>query len=108
MKIEMTGYATMRADVRSVEDLRQLVSALDKNKVRGDAEVDWGSGYVYVGVAEDAKATWIECGDHLYGDEQWDVLIETHSHPEHNDEPAMFDWPAKDRLNQYGDESRPE
>lgn len=101
MKIEMTGYATMRADVRTVEDLRQLVKALDENKVRGDADVEWGSGHVYVGVAEDAKAIWIECGDHLVGDERWDVLLETHHHDDH-EQPAMFDWPSKDRAKRSG------
>lgn len=100
MKIEMTGYAAMRADVRTVDDIRRLVKTLDENKVRGDANVDWGSGHVYVGVAEDAKVTWIECGDHLAGDEQWDLLIETHEHDE--GEPAAYDWPTKDKRKRTG------
>ena len=82
MKIEMKGHAALRADVRTVDDLRQLVKALDESKVRGDVEAVWGEEYVYINVVDTAKATWIECGDHLFGDEQWDVLLETHSHPE--------------------------
>lgn len=101
MKIEMKGHAALRADVRTVDDLRQLVKALDESKVRGDVEAVWGEEYVYINVVDTAKATWIECGDHLPGHEQWDVLLETHHHDDH-EQPAMFDWPSKDRAKRFG------
>jgi hypothetical protein len=115
MKIEMSGYAYVRADVRTVEDLRTLLRFLDDNKVTDAAELDWGSEYVYVSVTEDAKAEFIECGEHIPPDLKFDVILNTHQHqiPETYEEalelrlehPARFDWPAIDK---YGDLSRPE
>lgn len=124
--IEMTGWVSAKKEVRTLKDLRDLVSWCDQYKLKDESVIDYGSGpYLYVdfmGESEVSKATWIECGDHLWGDEQWDVLIETHRHPEYEKDngpdnyeearelalerkPAKYDWPTKDR---YGDESRPE
>lgn len=107
MDVEMTGFVTGKAQVRTVKDLRDLVKWCDKYQVRGESEIDWGSGCVYLdlhGSASVAPATWIECGDHLVDDIHFDILVETHSHPEHKT-PAKYDWPSIDR---YGDPSRPE
>lgn len=101
MRIEMRGNAALRAVIRTVHDLRQFVAAIDESKVRGDCEVDWGAGHVYVNVVDGTTATWIECGDHVNGDEQWDVLLQTHDHPE-DDEPASYDWPTKDKKKRKG------
>ena len=115
MKIEMSGYACVRADARTVKDLRTLLRFLDDNKVTDTAELDWGSGHLYVSVIEDAKAEFIECGDHIPPDLKFDVILNTHSHPVPEtyeealemrlDQPAKFDWPAIDK---YGDDARPE
>lgn len=111
-RVEMTGWVSGKKEVRTLRDLRDLVAWADKHKLKDESVIDYGGGpYLYVdfmGESELVKATWIECGDHLYGDEHWDVLIETHAHPEYDQKPnapAKFDWPTKDR---YGDESRPE
>lgn len=104
MKIEMSGYAYVRADARNVKDLRTLLRFLDDNKVTDTAELDWSSGYLYVSVIEDATADFIECGDHIPPDHKFDVILNTHDHEKDNT-PAMFDWPAIDR---YADEARPE
>lgn len=139
--IEMTGWVAAKKEVRTLKDLRDLVAWADTYKVKDESAVDLEPrGFVYldfIGDSEVASATWIECGDHLYGDEQFDILIETHRHEPSaanqtvilNDyscdcelclsdpfagrsdnyaEPARFDWPARDRLDRYGDESRPE
>ena len=102
--IEMTGWVAAKKEVRTLKDLRDLVAWADKYGVTDEAVIDYsGSGpYLYVdfiGDAEVAKATWIECGDHLWGDEQWDVLIETHRQPEYEaQDPAKYDRPTKDRF----------
>ena len=105
MKIEMRGYAHVRADAKTVEDLHQLLRFLDDNLVSRDANVDWGSGYVYVGVVDDASAEFIQCGNHRPTNMKYDVILDTHycgpeSYEEARDERqvAMFDWPTKDRL----------
>lgn len=112
MSVEMTGWVSAKKEVKTLKDLRDLVAWADKYKVSDEAIVERNFTHLFIdflGVPEDAKATWIECGDHLYGDEHWDVLIETHTHPEYEKhEPAEFDWPSRDRLNRYGDETRPE
>lgn len=86
--IEMTGWVTARKEVKTLQDLRDLVAWADKYNVDGKSVIDYGTGgYVYVdfmGENEVAKSVWIECGDHLHGDEHWDVLVETHHHPEYD------------------------
>ena len=89
--VEMTGWVAAKKEVRTLRDLRDLVAWCDKYAIPDEAVIDYsGSGpYLFVdfmGEAEVAKATWIECGDHPVGDEKWDVLIETHHHPEHDKE----------------------
>lgn len=93
----MSGYAYVRADARTVQDLRQLLRFLDDNLVSDEADVDWSAGYVYITAAEGASAEFIECGDHIPPDYKFDVILNTHDHPNYR-EPAMFDWPTKDRL----------
>lgn len=126
--VEMSGFVTAKKKVHTLKDLRDLVAWADKYKVSDDSVVERSFSHMWIsviGTPDSVPATWIECGDHLAGDEHWDVLIETHQHPElekYNGpdtyeealelaldrEPAPFDWPAIDRLNRYGDESRPE
>jgi hypothetical protein len=112
VNIEMSGYADVRADVRTVKDLRDLVSFLDKNRVRHDAQIDWGSGFVYILVADNARGEFIECGDHIPPDLEFDVILNTHSHPVPEtyeealemqlDYPAQYEWPARDRSKGKG------
>ena len=136
MKIEMSGYSHVRAAARTVKDLRDLVSFLDKNRVRDEAQVDWGGEYVYVIVADDVSAEFIECGDHIPPDTDFDVLLNTHYHDEDEDEEILchrcggkdddntyhlhrgeyfcvpcYRKPAKydwPAIDRYGDEARPE
>jgi len=118
MEISMSGYSHVRADARTVKDLRDLLRFLDDNRVTDSADLDWGEGYVYVIVADSVKAEFIECGDHIPPDLHFDVILNTHSHhepdpPETFEEalerdykkPAKYDWPSIDR---YGVEGRPE
>ena len=108
-QIKMTGFVSAECEARTLGDLRALVKWCDKYRVGDEAPLDWGMGTLFVDLTgkQAASAAWIECGDHLVGDEHWDLLIDTHTHREQN-EPAPFDWPTKDRLNRYGDETRPE
>ena len=120
-EIKMSGFVSAECEARTLGDLRALVKWCDEYKVDDKAGLDWGGmGKLYVELTGDSAvpAEWIECGDHLVGDEHWDVLIDTHTHkykgPETYEEareealekkPAKFDWPARDR---YADERRPE
>lgn len=123
MRFEMSGYAALRADVRTVADLRELVQLLNKNKVRDDADVDFDRSNVWITVAGDmSPAEFIECGDHYRGDEQFDVILTTHEHkyngPDNYEEAREMaeskpykteTWRMyQDRLNRYGDDRRPE
>lgn len=116
MKIEMNGYAHVRADARTVKDLRDLLRFLDDNRVRDDANVDWSTGHVYVVVVDDGVAEFIECGDHIPPDYKFDVILNTHTHPVNVPEtyeealemaldrrPATYDWPTKDKLQRSGE-----
>ena len=107
MLIEMNGYAAVRANAQTVEDLRTLMQFLDDNKVADTAQIDWdkSTGHLYVVAADQAPAMFIECGDHVPPDMHFDVILNTHYH-ERDDTVAMFDWPAKDR-NKYNDPSMP-
>lgn len=78
--IEIVSDASAKAKVTTLKDLRQFVAWLNKYGVPDDAELDWGSEYVWVSLTEGAKAIWIQCGHHLVGQERYDVLIETHTH----------------------------
>lgn len=116
--IEMTGFASVRKKVVTVDDLRALVQWLDRYKVDGSAGIDWGRDcilYVDLVGPDSVPASWIECGDHMVGDERFDIIIDTHTHPEHERDngpdnyeearevalerkPARFDWPTRDRM----------
>ena len=107
MKIEMSGYAIVRADAQTVADLRTLLQFLDDNKVAATAAIDWNksTGHLYVVAADQAAASFIECGDHMH-DHHFDVILNTHDHEPHIDSIAMFDWPAHDKS-KYNDPSMP-
>jgi hypothetical protein len=65
-----------------------------------DTEIE--DGFLYISrVVEDCD--FIECGDHLWGDKQFDVIVPMHNHPE--DEPvqeelpyAKYDFVTQERL----------
>ena len=83
--VEFTGWVSAKKEARTLKDLRDLTAWCDKHKIKDDAVLDYGGGpYIYVDFlgGDQVKATWIECGEHLIGDERWDVLIDTHEHPE--------------------------
>ena len=97
--VEMTGWVTAKKKARTLKDLRDLVAWADKYGVTDEAVLDYGSGpYLYMDFlgSDQVKAAWIECGDHLVGDERWDVLIETHQHPEHD--PPAQEEPGKEEV----------
>jgi len=95
-KVEMSGFVSAHMKARTVGDLREFVRWLDEYKVSDSKEIDWGSGYVYVELTSVAvPAEWIECGEHIPPDKGYHLIIDTHSHDE---KPADFDWPTKDRL----------
>ena len=123
-RIVMSGFVSAECEARTLGDLRALVRWCDEYRVSDEANLDWGMGKLFVDLTgkDTAAASWIECGDHLFDDEHWDLLIETHAHPEREKyngpetyeeareealekKPAKFDWPAWDR---YADERRPE
>ena len=88
-EVEMTGWVAAKIKALTLKDLRELVAWCDKYKVKDDAVLDYGGGpYLYIDFLGDdqVKATWIECGDHPVGGEKWDVLIDTHEHPEREDD----------------------
>jgi hypothetical protein len=82
LDITIAAYATAKASVRTVGDLRDLIGWLDKYRVPNDTQLDWDRGAVYVMLTNDKEtsAAWIECGDHLVGEELYDLLLETHQH----------------------------
>ena len=95
-EVEMSGFVSAHMKARTVGDLRAFVRWLDKYKVSDEKEIDWGSGYVYVELTSVAvPAEWIECGEHIPPDKGYHLIIDTHGHDE---KPADFDWPTKDRL----------
>ena len=85
-EVEMTGWVAAKMEARTLKDLRELVAWCNKYGVVDEAVLDYSSSgpYIYVDFlgSDQVKATWIECGEHLIGDERWDVLIDTHEHPE--------------------------
>ena len=102
--VELAGWVTAKREARTLKDLRDLVAWCDEHKIKDDAVLDYGGGCLYVDFLGDdqLKATWIECGDHRPGDEQWDVLIETHHHPEY-DPPVQEELSKEEILAAYHD-----
>jgi hypothetical protein len=101
----MHGFVSAKRKVHTLKDLREFVAWCDKYKVDGDCNVDYGTGgdmYIdLISGLDVLPASWIECGDHMWDDIHYDVLIETHKHPADDpQQPALYDWPAKDRLKQ--------
>jgi len=82
LDISINAYAIAKASVKSAGDLRELTAWLDKYRVSDTVEIDWDREAVYVTIVDSAKAAavWIECGDHLVGEELYDLLLETHQH----------------------------
>ena len=88
-KVKLSGFATAECQVRTVDDLRDLVAWCEKHAVPGDSIVDTGSDRVFIevlGKASSVPGVWIECGDHLVDDLKYDILLETHTHGRSDDE----------------------
>ena len=86
MEIELTGFATVSADVRTLGDLIEFVEILKDKHVDADSELDWGRGRLHVDLKVHG-VEWIGCGDHYPvfrpdgSFEDWsDVIIVTHAH----------------------------
>lgn len=81
-EVRMHGYITAEMKVETVSDLRDLIEWCNEHAVPGETGLDWGNGVVWLLLTgdRDVDATWIECGDHLSGDERFDILVETHNH----------------------------
>lgn len=78
-EFRINGYAHMSMDVYRVEHLRRLVKYLDKYSVPDSAELDWDTEKVFITLAE-GEGEFIECGDHIYPETKYDVLLNTHRH----------------------------
>jgi hypothetical protein len=98
-EIEMTGFVTANMKARTVEDLRTLVGWLNKYDVHNSTEIEFDRGKIYIDLTgeDSVPADWIECGEHIPPDTAYHIVIDTHFHHE---QPAKFDWLAKDRLKQ--------
>jgi hypothetical protein len=93
MKIEMHGSVSISADVRTVQDLCDLLSYLKKYQVAPDTPIDAGS-HIWIEPKVHGIG-FIECGEHIPPDEiKNDVLLELHGHV--------------DDVDKYGEEARPE
>lgn len=122
MEIELTGFATVSADVRTVGDLYEFAQILESRNIDPESELDWSRSRVFV----DLKVhdiDWIECGDHrprMLPNGEWeswsDVILITHGHDseisgqmttdeviEH--QPTDYDWPARDRAKRMASEA---
>lgn len=102
MKIEIHGYASVKADVRTVGDLRELVKWLDRYLVESEKEVD-AQGHLWLTLADTndgATAEMIECGDHVPPAVRYDVVINTHDHPkpEAESDRPKYDWMSIDKY----------
>ena len=86
MNVELTGFATVSADLTTVADLIEFAQLLQDKHIDPESELDWSPGRVFV----DLKVhdiDWIECADHrsvknANGEyESWsDVILVTHGH----------------------------
>lgn len=100
MNMEIHGYAYTSSEVRTVNDLRDLVRFLDDYRIDGDIEVEIDRGKAFVNIAN-GKAEMISCGDHVPPDENWDVIVLTHTHADDDPEPQVipqYDWMSVDRY----------
>ena len=67
MDYEVMGYATIKAQVWSLGDLRELVAQADKWVLRDECKIDWDYGCVFIDVADTSRGDLMEpisCGDH--------------------------------------------
>jgi len=96
-EIEMSGFVSAKMEARTVRDLNKLVHWLAKYRVSPSTKIDFGRGAIYVDLTGEnsVPAEWAECGEHIPPDKGYHLIIDTHSHDE---KPADFDWPTKDRL----------
>ena len=68
MKYEVMGYATIKAQVWSLADLRELIAQADRWQLRDDCKIDWDLGCVFIDVADTSRGDVMEpigCGDHV-------------------------------------------
>lgn len=103
MRLEIHGYASVKADVHTVADLRDFVKWLDKHAVPGERVVDWDQ-HLWLTLSDTNTgdtAELIECGDHVPPAAAFDVLLTTHAH-ESTPAPARdvpeYDWITKDKY----------
>lgn len=101
MKIEIHGFASIKAEVRTVGDLRELVKWLDKYHVNSDRDIEYDT-HLWIPLADTHlgdKAEMISCGDHIPPDDAYDVIINTHTHAKKGKkEPPKYDWPSIDKY----------
>ena len=128
MKIELQGFASVSAEVRTLADLIEFTQYLQDRHIDPESELDWGSGWVWVDLKVH-DVDWIQCGDHRpvkRPDGEWeewsDVILITHSHDEQvpgqmtTDEVVEpqeihhqytdYDWPSRDRQKRMASEWR--
>jgi hypothetical protein len=75
LSVHMTGVVFATAEVRTVGDLRELIQWCDEYDVRDEAQLDWGTGQVYIDIIDNGTAEWIEDGDSMPPNRHWDVLV---------------------------------
>ena len=80
--MKMTAIVTIECKARTLGDLRELVQWCDKYRVSDKSELDWGSGSMFIDLSgtELLPAEWIECGDHIPPDHNYDVIVVKHEH----------------------------
>ena len=88
----------------TLADVIQFVDDAHTLGFTDDTEIE--DGFLYISrVVEDCD--FIECGDHLWGDKQFDVLVPMHDHPEDEPTPthieeelpyATYDYLSQDRM----------
>ena len=91
-------------DIFTLADVIQFVDDAHTLGFTDDAEIE--DGYLYLSrVVRGCEA--IECGDHVYGDSKFDVLVPMHDHPEDETAPthieeelpyATYDYLSQDRM----------
>jgi len=67
MEYEVMGYATIKAQVWSLADLRELIAQADSWQLRDECKIDWDYGCVFIDVADTSRGDQMEpisCGDH--------------------------------------------
>jgi len=68
MDYEIMGYTTIKAQVWSLKDLRELIAQADRWQLRDDCKIDSDLGCVFIDVADTSRGDVMEpigCGDHV-------------------------------------------